>query len=88
MKYTSKYLLNKCVCCVCVCVCVCVCMCMCVCVCVSMYVCVHVHVCLCYFTLVASSVSNDACDILEMYGSTILCCEYMLCASARFLHRF
>ena len=45
MKYTSKYLLNKCVCCVCVCVCVCVyvyvCVCVCRCMCVCMCMCVY-----------------------------------------------
>ena len=42
-----------------------------VCVCV-----VCVCMCLYSFTLVASSDCNNIRDILEMYGSTILCCEY------------
>ena len=40
-------------------------------------------VCLHSMTLVASSDCNDVCDTHEMYGSTILCCEYILGASAK-----
>ena len=47
---------------------VCVCVCMCVC----------VYVCVCVYTLppVGFFRLHDVYDILEMFGSTIFCCEY------------
>ena len=43
---------------------------------VCVCVCVCVRVCLYSFTVKASSVYNDVLEMLERYGSTILCCEY------------
>ena len=53
-------------------VCVCVCVCMCV------YVCVCVCECVCAYPLSPAGFFRllDVCDILEMFGSRIFCCEY------------
>ena len=57
--------------CVCVCVCVYVCVCLCLCVCVCMFVCVFI-----LFYREPSFNLQDFSDILQGYGSTMLCCEY------------
>ena len=48
---------------------------------IKQHIAVHsseVCVCIYSFTVKASSVCNNALDILERYGSTILCCEYYI----------
>ena len=64
-KSRSNHL--RCSVCVYLCICVCLCVCVCVCVCVCLCILFHREV---FFRL------QDVWDILEGYGSTMLCCEY------------
>ena len=55
----------------------------------------HIHntvysVCVCVYALppVGFLRLYNICDIREKFGSTILCCEHFLDASAKFLHLF